>query len=240
MNHQKIWDQLQSDDSIDAFGAALPRYKFLCDRIPSGVTALNIGVGHGGLEALLIKKGVEVSCLDPSETAISRIREKLQLGHRAKVGFSQAMPFNNDSFDAIFMTEVLEHLENDALDQTLKEVFRTLKPGGKFIGTVPANENLLDNHAICPHCGESFHRWGHVQSFTPADLLQQLKKHTLLIEKCDTRAFPDWTRMGIKNLVKNCARYVLGRSGETIAVPHIFFIAKKPVKNIQLSKPKMP
>lgn len=45
------------------------------------------------------------------------------------------LPFENDFFDLILMTEVLEHLEN--VELTLKELHRVLKNNGAMLITVP-------------------------------------------------------------------------------------------------------
>jgi hypothetical protein len=87
------------------------------------------------------------------------------------------------------MSEVLEHLATDVLDATLGEVKRVLKPDGRFIGTVPANESLSDNQAICPRCGEVFHRWGHVQTFLPLRLRELLQSHGFEVRLMQVRCF---------------------------------------------------
>jgi SAM-dependent methyltransferase len=50
------------------------------------------------------------------------------------------MPFEKDSFDCAFGTEVLEHCPEPEI--VLKEVFRVLKPNGVFFFTVPFLWNL--------------------------------------------------------------------------------------------------
>lgn len=45
------------------------------------------------------------------------------------------MPFEDESFDVVISTEVLEHVPNP--DSYLREVKRVLKPGGMFFFTVP-------------------------------------------------------------------------------------------------------
>lgn len=50
------------------------------------------------------------------------------------------MPFENNSFDCAFGTEVLEHCPEPEI--VLKEVFRVLKPEGVFFFTVPFLWNL--------------------------------------------------------------------------------------------------
>lgn len=171
MDQTKIWEHFQNDEEAGhvAFNAHA-RYEFLTRHIKAGTKVLNIGVGRGDFESLLIAKGANVSCLDPSERSINRMRERLGLGERAKVGFSQYMPFPDAIFDAVIMSEVLEHLDDEALRRTLMEVRRVLKSDGLFLGTVPAEENLLESRVVCPHCGKIFHRWGHVRSFSCSTL----------------------------------------------------------------------
>jgi SAM-dependent methyltransferase len=227
MDQAKIWEFFQnSGEAIEAFSKSEPRYGYLARQISRQDQVLNIGVGRGGLEALLIKKGAVVSCLDPSENSIEFMRATYQLGTRAQVGFSQALPFPNARFDVVVMSEVLEHLPNDVLEATLGEVRRVLKADGRFIGTVPANECLSDNLAICPHCDEVFHRWGHVQSFSLSRLRGLLQSQRFTVRRLQVRCFPEWHRVGLRNFVKSLVRYVLGRMGSRIANPSIYFEAR--------------
>jgi len=176
MNQEKIWEAFQNDESlVDTAFSARRRFEFIAKKIPQGCRVLNIGVGNGHLESILVDKGGIVSCLDPSDSAIDKLRERLGLGDRAKSGYSQLIPFSNNSFDYVIMSEVLEHLSDETINATLKEVKRVLKKEGKFIGTVPADENIEENIVICPHCAERFHRWGHVQSFSEEKLLKLLE-----------------------------------------------------------------
>ena len=45
-------------------------------------------------------------------------------------------PYADASFDRVLLTEVLEHLTDDAVG--LRELYRVLKPGGVLTVTVPA------------------------------------------------------------------------------------------------------
>jgi predicted SAM-dependent methyltransferase len=98
----------------------------------------------------------------------------LGLGDRAQVGYSQATPFTDHHFEVVVMSEVIEHLTDEELPATSKEVLRVLESGGRFIGTRPADENLLANQIMCPHCGRTSHRWGHIQTFNRNSLEQIL------------------------------------------------------------------
>jgi len=47
----------------------------------------------------------------------------------------KSIPFDNETFDSILTSEVLEHVPD--VDETLKELTRVLKPNGKILITVP-------------------------------------------------------------------------------------------------------
>lgn len=160
-----IWDHFQNEGS-GYFVNSLARLKYLASYLRPGWRILNIGVGDGTLERLALSKGCDVFCLDPSARAVERLRSELKLGEKARVGYSQRLPFEDDEFDAVVMSEVLEHLSEEELQRTLKECLRVLCVGGLFIGTVPADERLFENHVVCPSCGHIFHRWGHAQEFS--------------------------------------------------------------------------
>jgi SAM-dependent methyltransferase len=139
---------------------------------------LNVGIGNGYLEALLLEGGFDVYSLDPSENAIQAITEKLGVvDGRFRVGSAAAMPFGNGFFDFVVMSEVIEHLDDITLADCLKELRRVLKPGGSFLGTCPDDEDLSRNTVICPHCGEKFHRVGHTRNFTQRSLRDLLSLH---------------------------------------------------------------
>ena len=87
------------------------------------------------------------------------------------------MPFSDDSFDTIFATEILEHLDDETLNKGLDEIFRVLRGGGgHLIITVPYKEDLRQNMVVCPKCGAKFHRVGHMQVFDEERMQEILEK----------------------------------------------------------------
>lgn len=167
MNQDKLWDAYQNDLELQDMGCRDGgRVHHIATFIPSDKKVLDIGVGRGTLISILTEKDCQVFCLDPSETSIHTLQADLGLGDRARVGYAQNIPFEDHSFDYVVMTEVLEHLSDEVLIETIREVRRVLVPGGMFVGSVPADENLIDSLVICPDCGKRFHRWGHMQSFS--------------------------------------------------------------------------
>jgi ubiquinone/menaquinone biosynthesis C-methylase UbiE len=226
MNQEKIWEHFQND-AIESFSGSLPRMKFLCNQLKPNERVLNIGVGNGSLEYLALKKGVDIYCLDPSEKSIDNLFNKLGVSDKFRVGYSQNIPFPDDFFNAVIMSEVLEHLSEKDFNETLKEVKRVLKNSGKFLITVPFEEVLATNEVICPNCEEVFHRWGHQQSFTIKRLKQLLQDNNFIISKASVRCFPDWSRKSLTGVVKSFVRHIMGRLGVGLSNPNIFLIAKK-------------
>ncbi|MBN8736550.1 MAG: class I SAM-dependent methyltransferase [Xanthomonadales bacterium] len=168
MQQEKIWDYFQGE-AVDSFDGNATRLRFLARQLrPADKRVLNIGVGNGFLEKTLRSNSrAEIYSLDPSEGAVERLRGAAGMdAEHARVGYSQAMPFPDGAFDVVIMSEVIEHLDDAVIDSTFREVSRVLAGHGRYLGTVPADEKLEASRVACPHCGEVFHRWGHVQSFS--------------------------------------------------------------------------
>jgi len=91
-NHQdRIWDTFQNTESlIDIAFSNKKRLNFLANRVSPKCRVLNIGIGKGLLEELLIQKKVDVYCLDPNEKTVDRIRKKLNLGEKANYRYSSS------------------------------------------------------------------------------------------------------------------------------------------------------
>ncbi len=221
-----IWQYYQSQ-AESVFDLSYPRLRFLAERCPSRMRVLNIGVGSGYLEKMLIERGVEVYSLDPCAESIARLQVKLNMGERARQGYSHKIPFDTGSFDKVIMTEVLEHLTDEAIYATLTEVHRVLKPCGEFTGTVPYCEDLQSNAVFCPYCQVKFHRWGHLNSFNTVSFGGLLKKYGFCIKQIYPRTFPDFRRPGVKLFLKAIFRYILGRIGEQLVGPNLYFVSKK-------------
>ncbi|MDR1690505.1 MAG: class I SAM-dependent methyltransferase [Candidatus Methanoplasma sp.] len=91
---------------------------------------LDIGCGNGKTVAALLKMGSEVTGLDFSPSAIEQCMKAF--GNKAKFVVAECddMPFPDNSFDAVTAVHVLEHLNDDQLRGTVKEISRVLVPGG--------------------------------------------------------------------------------------------------------------
>lgn len=55
-------------------------------------------------------------------------------------------PIESDSYDLVYSSATLEHLSDDAIENTLKESYRILKPGGGIHITVPDTELAFEKY----------------------------------------------------------------------------------------------
>ncbi len=163
----RLWADIQKEGS-NFFSKR--RQLFLLSFLRKGQKVLNIGVGDLTFEKLAILKGIDVYSIDPDKESIDYLIDRLHMQQKAKVGLAEQIPFDNDTFEAVVASEVLEHLNDTELISAIKEIHRVLKPDGFLIGTVPADECFDEETVLCPYCGRKFHRWGHLQSFNEKQL----------------------------------------------------------------------
>jgi ubiquinone/menaquinone biosynthesis C-methylase UbiE len=66
---------------------------------------------------------------------VGRYSSDATTGLRIVKGEAEALPFENDSFDLVYCSHVLEHVKDEVA--SLKEMKRVLKPGGTLIIGMP-------------------------------------------------------------------------------------------------------
>ncbi|MBU0732493.1 class I SAM-dependent methyltransferase [Patescibacteria group bacterium] len=111
-------------------------------------TVLDLGAGFCWLGALIDTKfsDTEVICSDVSLKGLEAgkdLGEHMGADIKAFVrAQAYALPFADNSFDVVVSHAFLHHV--DDLRLTLKEIYRVLKPGGKYIATgEPASARLF-------------------------------------------------------------------------------------------------
>jgi SAM-dependent methyltransferase len=92
---------------------------------------LDVGTGEGQLARLAVKGGATtVVGVDPTWAQITVAAERAG-GPAYGRGEAAALPFPDDSFDAVVACLVFEHINR--FEEALAEVGRVLEPGGRFL-----------------------------------------------------------------------------------------------------------
>jgi len=221
-----IWDYFQNK-APESFDGSRARLQHLMKSIGRPHVVLNIGCGSGIFEKLALAEGIDIYSLDPSEKSVQKLRQTLQLGDKAKVGYIQSIPFPESHFDIVVVSEVLEHLTPEVMTQGLAEIRRVLKPGGRVLGTVPSRENLEDQIVVCPCCGKRFHRWGHEQTFEPEKLRRALCDY-FVSARTSARPFIAWSALNWKGKIVSAIKFLVCILGVHGSNQHVVFEAVKP------------
>jgi SAM-dependent methyltransferase len=114
--------------------------------LPADPRILDAGCGSGRFMVELAKLGT-VTGVELSDTSVSLARGR-QLGEVVE-GSVLEMPFPENSFDLAVSLDVIEHLEDDLA--ALRELRRTVAPGGALLVTVPAYQWLWSGHDEINH-----------------------------------------------------------------------------------------
>jgi len=173
---------------VDKF--ILKRDDDLCDRdrlrrlremIPSDVkTVLEVGAGDGRILRELGKAGA-LKCfgVDVSMEAARRVK-----GAGVCVCDAGKIPFKDGEFDLILAADLLEHIKEESLGQTVSEITRVSK---KYILiNSPYKDIIAWPVSLCNACGREFNVYGHLRSidmrlinrFFPKDKFDVLKRYT--------------------------------------------------------------
>ncbi len=114
--------------------------------LPPHARVLDAGCGSGRNMVELARYGT-VTGIEISATSVALARAR----HVGEVvaGSVLEMPFAEDSFDLAVSLDVIEHLEDDLA--ALRELRRTVAPGGALVITVPAYQWLWSGHDEINH-----------------------------------------------------------------------------------------
>ena len=140
-------DELAFDDDayLDHETWIRPAFALLGDL--RGKEVLDYGCGHGMASVVLARRGGCVTGFDLSPGYIAEAKERAA-ANRVSVDFLQAdaerLPFADRSFDAVWGSAILHHLD---LDRAGRELFRVLRPGGVAVFCEPWGGNPLLNLA---------------------------------------------------------------------------------------------
>jgi ubiquinone/menaquinone biosynthesis C-methylase UbiE len=137
--------------------------EYIIQKIPKDVKSiLDVGCGNGWVAKEFLPKSKQVYSLDISVTNPA-IATKLfpSEKHFGITADSFHLPFNDNSFDCVIASEIIEHVFDPSA--FIKELFRVVKKGGSLVITTPYNEKII--YYLCIHCNNKTPANAHIHSF---------------------------------------------------------------------------
>jgi len=133
--HYNQTNWVKNEDFIDAFLGMLPDKSF--DMI------LEVGIGTGAVAEKVSERIGPLTGIDISQKMISKINND---GITPILGNAHDMPFENESFELIYMRNVIHYIDDPAL--AFSEIYRCLKPNGCFLFSqvVPPDDSISEEY----------------------------------------------------------------------------------------------
>jgi SAM-dependent methyltransferase len=151
---------VRAGDKVLDLGCGFGRHAYQAARLGAQVVAFDFGAD-------------EVRSVQDTFGAMAVAGELDPVGSRvgSVQGDALALPFDDDTFDRVIASEILEHIPDD--EQAMAELARVLRPGGTMAITVP-------------RCGPEFVNWslsdeyhnvpgGHVRIYRRSQLVERLE-----------------------------------------------------------------
>ena len=144
------------------------RYAYIFKWLTTTDNGMILEIGSGGgyaLDHINKKKNIYIP-LDIPIINLKCIKTRTEKAIFPVSGDAYKLPFKDNCFDGIIVSEVLEHLDDPPA--ALKEIFRVLKKGGRFLVSVPYKQIIT--YQICIHCNKPTPTLAHLHSFDKAKL----------------------------------------------------------------------
>lgn len=138
----EIYDKIREDNLYESKNFLKrsifnKRFEYLLKLSKKRGNVLDVGCGEGYFIRFADKRFDKYTGIDISSERLKNAREKItgMQNIQLMVCDAEKTPFKNESFDAIFAADVLEHIKN--LDAAIDEIYRIIKNDGELIISIP-------------------------------------------------------------------------------------------------------
>lgn len=168
-NNYEALNLLQPESEHDPFTE--DRYRQFYKFLPKGTRCvLDIGcnTGRGGSVLKELDTSLLIYGLDAVSDRLDRLPKNVY--EQGVHGYSTKIPNEDGTYDAVVAGEFIEHIYQSDVDQTLGEIFRVLKIGGRLLLTTP----------------------------NPYDIKRKLRGHSILGTSHVSQHFPDMIKLKLR------------------------------------------
>ena len=148
--------------------------------LPPFSKGLEIGVGTGRFAAPL---GIQVG-IEPSKNMAKIAKER---GIEVVEGVAEELPFDDESFDLVLMVTTICFVED--IDKSLEEAKRVLRPDGHLVLSFVDRDSPLGR--FYEEHKEKSRFYQAATFYSKKEIFQLLKKHGIVLEKCNEALFGD-------------------------------------------------
>ena len=162
--------------------------------VSAGTTAIDIGAGQGRHSYEMFRRGADVIAFDQSDSDMAEVSEMFDAmiaekqvpasaKARTEVGDALHLPYADNAFDVVLMSEILEHIPDDT--DAIAEMARVLAPGGHAAVTVPR----YWPERVCWAFSDQYHanEGGHVRIYKASELAAKVTAAGLEVVGTDHR-----------------------------------------------------
>lgn len=144
-----IYSTMSSKDKVEQYQQIIrdAEWGSIANNIPRKSKFLDVGCGAG---YSLMKASLDLNCevegidVDPGSHGVGRFIKDMVKTVPIKKGYAENLPYENESFDVVYSSHVLEHVNNEA--KSLAEMKRVLKKDGVLIIGMPTASMAILNY----------------------------------------------------------------------------------------------
>lgn len=140
-------------------------------------TLLDIGSAKGFVTNMLSTPGAKIFGVEINLEYIEIAKQKVPNAEFINASI-EYLPFKQNSFDAVCILEVLEHLPSEMQIKGIAQAEYVLGKSGSLIISIPYKENIIKTR--CIHCGKITPLYGHLHSMQEDYITSRIPKNSNL------------------------------------------------------------